>query len=203
VCRTRSRPTSAFRRSCWPSAVAPAASLSIDLPLEHIIDLILGVKAQTYSFEAANVRHEHEWRVWQKAKLSAGKMLMPGVVNHATDLVEHPALVADRILGYAAIVGRENVVAGTDCGPRRPGPCRPCVGQAADACRRRPPCVDVPLALVKHARGRHQLRLSRLFCSVAGYVAYSLPSRSWIRPARRWRCTTTPIWFGRSLGHAR
>jgi 5-methyltetrahydropteroyltriglutamate--homocysteine methyltransferase len=78
--------------------------------------LILGVKAQTYSFEAANVRHEHEWRVWQKAKLSAGKMLMPGVVNHATDLVEHPALVADRILGYAAIVGRENVVAGTDCG---------------------------------------------------------------------------------------
>jgi hypothetical protein len=73
----------------------------------------------------------------QKAKLSAGKMLMPGVVNHATDLVEHPALVADRILGYAAIVGRENVVAGTDCGPRRPGPCRPCVGQAADACRRR------------------------------------------------------------------
>ena len=74
------------------------------------------MKAQTYSFEAANVRHEHEWRVWQKAKLPAGKILMPGVVSHATNLVEHAALVADRILRYAKIVGRENVVAGTDCG---------------------------------------------------------------------------------------
>ena len=87
-----------------------------DLPLEHIIDLILEVKAQTYSFEAGNVRHEHEWRVWQQAKLPAGKMLMPGVVSHATNLVEHPRLVADRILRYTAIVGRENVIAGTDCG---------------------------------------------------------------------------------------
>jgi 5-methyltetrahydropteroyltriglutamate--homocysteine methyltransferase len=76
----------------------------------------LEVKAQTYSFEAANVRHEHEWRVWQNAKLPPGKMLMPGVVSHATNLVEHPQLVADRILRYAAIVGRENVIAGTDCG---------------------------------------------------------------------------------------
>ena len=74
------------------------------------------MKAQTYSFEAANVRHEHEWRVWQNAKLPPGKMLMPGVVSHATNLVEHPQLVADRILRYAAIVGRENVIAGTDCG---------------------------------------------------------------------------------------
>jgi len=73
-------------------------------------------KAQTYSFEAGNVRHEHEWRVWQQAKLPPGKMLMPGVVSHATNLVEHPQLVADRILRYAAIVGRENIVAGTDCG---------------------------------------------------------------------------------------
>jgi 5-methyltetrahydropteroyltriglutamate--homocysteine methyltransferase len=87
-----------------------------DLPLEHIIDLIPEVKAQTYSFEAANVRHEHEWQVWQNAKLPPGKMLMPGVVGHATNLVEHPQLVAERILRYAAIVGRENVVAGTDCG---------------------------------------------------------------------------------------
>jgi len=98
---------------CWGSWHGPHTH---DLPLEHIIDLILEVKAQTYSFEAANVRHEHEWRVWQKAKLPAGKMLMPGVVSHATNLVEHPALVADRILRYAKIVGRENVVAGTDCG---------------------------------------------------------------------------------------
>jgi 5-methyltetrahydropteroyltriglutamate--homocysteine methyltransferase len=74
------------------------------------------VKAQTYSFEAANVRHEHEWRMWQNAKLPPGKMLMPGVVSHATNLVEHPQLVADRILRYAAIVGREHVIASTDCG---------------------------------------------------------------------------------------
>jgi 5-methyltetrahydropteroyltriglutamate--homocysteine methyltransferase len=62
------------------------------------------------------VRHEHEWRVWQSAKLPPGKMLMPGVVSHATNLVEHPQLVADRILRFAAIVGRENVIASTDCG---------------------------------------------------------------------------------------
>jgi hypothetical protein len=98
---------------CWGSWHGPHTH---DLPLEHIIDLILEVKAQTYSFEAANVRHEHEWRVWQNAKLPPGKMLMPGVVSHATNLVEHPQLVADRILRYTAIVGRENVVAGTDCG---------------------------------------------------------------------------------------
>ena len=78
-----------------------------DLPLEHIIDLVLEVKAQTYSFEAANVRHEHEWQVWQNAKLPPGKMLMPGVVSHATNLVEHPQLVADRILRFAA--GRNQV----------------------------------------------------------------------------------------------
>ena len=74
------------------------------------------MKAHTYSFDAANVRHEHEWRVWQQAQLLVGKMLMPGVVSQATNLVEHPQLVADRILRYAAIVGRENIVAGTDCG---------------------------------------------------------------------------------------
>ena len=77
---------------------------------------IFEVKAHTYSFDAANVRHEHEWRVWQQAQLLVGKMLMPGVVSHATNLVEHPQLVADRILRYAAIVGRENIIAGTDCG---------------------------------------------------------------------------------------
>jgi 5-methyltetrahydropteroyltriglutamate--homocysteine methyltransferase len=98
---------------CWGSWHGPHTH---DLPLEHIVDLILEVKAQTYSFEAGNVRHEHEWRVWQAAKVPPGKMLMPGVVSHATNLVEHPQLVADRILRYAAIVGRENVIAGTDCG---------------------------------------------------------------------------------------
>jgi len=98
---------------CWGSWHGPHTH---DLPLEHIIDLILEVKAQTYSFEAANVRHEHEWRVWQDAKIPAGKTLMPGVVSHATNLVEHPRLVADRIQRYAGIAGRENVIAGTDCG---------------------------------------------------------------------------------------
>jgi 5-methyltetrahydropteroyltriglutamate--homocysteine methyltransferase len=97
---------------CWGSWHGPHTH---DLPLEHIIDLILEVKAQTYSFEAGN-GHEHEWRVWQAAKPPAGKMLMPGVVSHATNIVEHPQLVADRLLRYAAIVGRENVIAGTDCG---------------------------------------------------------------------------------------
>jgi 5-methyltetrahydropteroyltriglutamate--homocysteine methyltransferase len=98
---------------CWGSWHGPHTH---DLPLEHIIDLILMVKAQTYSFEAANVRHEHEWRVWEAARLPDGKILMPGVVSHATNLVEHPQLVADRILRFARIAGRENVVAGTDCG---------------------------------------------------------------------------------------
>jgi 5-methyltetrahydropteroyltriglutamate--homocysteine methyltransferase len=98
---------------CWGSWHGPHTH---DIPLEHIVDLVLQVKAQTYSFEAGNVRHEHEWRVWKDAKVPAGKILMPGVVSHATNLVEHPALVADRIEKYAAIVGRDNVVAGTDCG---------------------------------------------------------------------------------------
>jgi 5-methyltetrahydropteroyltriglutamate--homocysteine methyltransferase len=98
---------------CWGSWHGPHTH---DLPLQHIVDLVLQVKAGTYSFEAGNVRHEHEWRVWQEAKVPAGKMLMPGVVSHATNLVEHPQLVADRILRYASIVGRENVIAGTDCG---------------------------------------------------------------------------------------
>jgi 5-methyltetrahydropteroyltriglutamate--homocysteine methyltransferase len=68
------------------------------------------------SFEFANVRHEHEWRVWQDVKLKDGTTLMPGVVGHATDIIEHPQLVADRLVTFAKIVGRENVIAGTDCG---------------------------------------------------------------------------------------
>ena len=92
---------------CWGSWHGPHTH---DLPLEHIVDLVLAVKAQTYSFEAGNVRHEHEWRAWQAVKVP------PGKISHATNLVEHPQLVADRILRYTAIVGRENVIAGTDCG---------------------------------------------------------------------------------------
>jgi 5-methyltetrahydropteroyltriglutamate--homocysteine methyltransferase len=78
--------------------------------------LILKVRANTYSIEAANVRHEHEWRVWEEVKLPEGKVLVPGVVGHATDIVEHPRLIADRLIRYAKIVGRENVMGGTDCG---------------------------------------------------------------------------------------
>ena len=87
-----------------------------DAALEDIVDLILKVRAGAYSIEAANVRHEHEWRVWEKAKLPEGKILIPGVVTHHTITVEHPRLVADRIITFARLVGRENVIAGTDCG---------------------------------------------------------------------------------------
>ena len=87
-----------------------------DAPLEAIVDLVLRVNAGAYLIEAANVRHEHEWRVWEKVKLPAGKILMPGVVTHHTTTVEHPRLVADRIVRFAELVGRENVVASTDCG---------------------------------------------------------------------------------------
>jgi 5-methyltetrahydropteroyltriglutamate--homocysteine methyltransferase len=87
-----------------------------DAQLEDIVDLILKVRAGAYSIEAANVRHEHEWYVWQKVKLPAGKLLIPGIVTHHTTTVEHPRLVAERIVTFAKLVGRENVIAGTDCG---------------------------------------------------------------------------------------
>jgi 5-methyltetrahydropteroyltriglutamate--homocysteine methyltransferase len=87
-----------------------------DAPLEAIVGLILKVRAGAYSIEAANPRHEHEWRVWESAKLPEGKILIPGVVTHHTVTVEHPRVVADRIVRFARLVGRENVIAGTDCG---------------------------------------------------------------------------------------
>ena len=87
-----------------------------DLELKHIVDLILKIRAGGYSFEAANPRHEHEWHVWEGAKLPAGKSLIPGVISHSTVLVEHPELVAERIVRYAQVAGRESVIAGADCG---------------------------------------------------------------------------------------
>jgi 5-methyltetrahydropteroyltriglutamate--homocysteine methyltransferase len=87
-----------------------------DAPLENIIDLILSVNAGAYSIEAANPRHEHEWRVWDDKKLSNNRIIIPGVITHHTTTVEHPQTVADRIIRYAERVGRENVIAGTDCG---------------------------------------------------------------------------------------
>jgi 5-methyltetrahydropteroyltriglutamate--homocysteine methyltransferase len=87
-----------------------------DAPLEEIVELILQVRAGAYALEAANPRHEHEWRVWQTHKLPAGRVLIPGVITHHLTTVEHPRLVADRIVRLAKLVGRENVIAGTDCG---------------------------------------------------------------------------------------
>lgn len=87
-----------------------------DAPLEEILGFILSVRAGAYSIEAANPRHEHEWRVWETTKLPDGKILIPGVVTHHTMTVEHPRLVADRIVRFARLVGRESLIAGTDCG---------------------------------------------------------------------------------------
>jgi 5-methyltetrahydropteroyltriglutamate--homocysteine methyltransferase len=98
---------------CFGSWHVPHIS---DAPLEAIVDLIMRVKSGAYAIEAANPRHEHEWRVWEKVKLPEGRILIPGVVTHHTTTVEHPRLVADRIVRYAGLVGRENVIAGTDCG---------------------------------------------------------------------------------------
>ena len=98
---------------CWGSWHGPHTT---DIPLRDIADVMLKVKAQAYLIEAGNVRHEHEYKIWRDIKLPAGKILIPGVVSHATNVVEHPELVADRILAFANMVGRENVIAGTDCG---------------------------------------------------------------------------------------
>jgi 5-methyltetrahydropteroyltriglutamate--homocysteine methyltransferase len=87
-----------------------------DAPLDEIVGFILSVRAGAYSIEAANPRHEHEWRVWEGKKLPAGKILIPGVITHHTITVEHPRLIADRIIRFARLVGRENVIAGSDCG---------------------------------------------------------------------------------------
>ena len=87
-----------------------------DMELKHIVDIMLGVRAGAYSFEAANPRHEHEWHVWETVKLPEGRLLIPGVITHASNLVEHPEAVAQRIGRFAAVVGRENVIAGADCG---------------------------------------------------------------------------------------
>jgi 5-methyltetrahydropteroyltriglutamate--homocysteine methyltransferase len=98
---------------CWGSYHGPHKH---DIPLREIVDLVLRVRAQAYSIEASNPCHEHEWQVWQDTRLPDGKILIPGVVGHHSDFVEHPELVAERLVRYARLVGRENVMAGTDCG---------------------------------------------------------------------------------------
>ncbi len=98
---------------CWGSWHGPHA---YDLELKYIVDVMLKVNAQAYLVEGANARHEHEWELWRDVKLPDGKILIPGVITHSTDLIEHPGLVSQRIQRYASVVGKENVIAGADCG---------------------------------------------------------------------------------------
>ena len=98
---------------CWGSWPGPHVS---DVALKDIVDLILKVRAGAYVIESANPRHEHEWQVWKNVRLPDGKVLIPGVISHATNVVEHPELIAERITRFAGLLGRENVIAGTDCG---------------------------------------------------------------------------------------
>jgi 5-methyltetrahydropteroyltriglutamate--homocysteine methyltransferase len=98
---------------CWGSWPGPHVT---DVPLKDIVEIILKAKVGAFVIEGANPRHEHEWKVWKDAKLKDGQILVPGVISHATNVVEHPELVAERIVRLAKIVGRENVIAGTDCG---------------------------------------------------------------------------------------
>ncbi len=98
---------------CWGSMNQPHTQ---DAPLASIIPMMLKIHAQAYVIEAANPRHEHEWMVWKDHKLPDGKILIPGLISHQTNVVEHPELVAWRIKNYASVVGKENVIAGADCG---------------------------------------------------------------------------------------
>src|SRR5215467_3348659 len=98
---------------CWGSWHGPHVT---DIPMRDIVDVMLAINVRAYSFEAGNVRHEHEWKVLKDVKLPGDKLILPGVVSHATNVVEHPELVADRTLRFAKLVGRERVIASTDCG---------------------------------------------------------------------------------------
>jgi 5-methyltetrahydropteroyltriglutamate--homocysteine methyltransferase len=104
---------------CWGSYHGPHV---VDMELQHLVDLLFRINVSCYSIEAGNVRHEHEWQVFKEHRLPEGKSLMPGVVSHATDVVEHPELVAQRLMRFADVVGRERIVAGTDCGMMRVHP---------------------------------------------------------------------------------
>ena len=98
---------------CWGSTVAPHHT---DVEFKDIVDIILTARPQAVSFPGANPRHEHEWKIWRDVKLPVGKIIIPGVIDSTSNFVEHPELVADRIINYASVVGRENMIAGVDCG---------------------------------------------------------------------------------------
>jgi 5-methyltetrahydropteroyltriglutamate--homocysteine methyltransferase len=106
-------PEKVRHHTCYGINIGPRVH---DLELKHVVDIILKINAQAYSFEASNPRHEHEWQVWERTKLPDGKIVIPGVISHSTVLVEHPELVAQRLVRFANVVGRENVIAGSDCG---------------------------------------------------------------------------------------
>jgi 5-methyltetrahydropteroyltriglutamate--homocysteine methyltransferase len=99
--------------TCWGSQHGPHMA---DIELRHIVDLILNVRAECISLEAGNPRHDHDWKLWEEVKLPEGRSFMPGVISHVSNHIEHPELVAQRLVRYANIMGRENVIAGTDCG---------------------------------------------------------------------------------------
>jgi 5-methyltetrahydropteroyltriglutamate--homocysteine methyltransferase len=110
----RGLPTDRIRyHTCYSINIGPRVH---DMELKHLVDILLRIDAGAYSFEAANPRHEHEWRVWESVKLPEGKSLIPGVITHSSNIVEHPELIAERIGRFAQAVGRENVIAGADCG---------------------------------------------------------------------------------------
>ncbi|MBO0735899.1 MAG: cobalamin-independent methionine synthase II family protein [Alphaproteobacteria bacterium] len=98
---------------CWGSWHGPHTT---DIAMRDIVEVMLAINVRAYSFEAGNVRHEHEWKVWQDVKLPDDRLILPGIVSHATNVVEHPELVAERIMRFADLVGRERVIASTDCG---------------------------------------------------------------------------------------
>jgi len=110
----RDCPTELIRlHVCWGSGHGPHKH---DIPFKDIVDIVFNTRAENFSFEASNVRHEHEWDVFETFKIPDGASIMPGVIGHASDLIEHPELIARRLERYANLVGRENVIAGTDCG---------------------------------------------------------------------------------------
>jgi 5-methyltetrahydropteroyltriglutamate--homocysteine methyltransferase len=99
--------------TCYGINIGPRTS---DLELKHFVDLVMSVKAGAFSFEAANPRHEHEWKLWREAKLPDDAIIIPGVITHTSPLVEHPEVVSQRIIRYARTLGKERVIAGSDCG---------------------------------------------------------------------------------------
>lgn len=133
---------------CWGNYAGPYTH---DVPLADIVDLVLRVHAGAYSIEAANPRHAHQWRVWEHTRLPDGKILIPGVIDSTTNFVEHPEVVADRIEQFARVVGRENVIAGTDCG----------FGTSARRSAGEPPIVWAKLRALADGAGSASQRLWR------------------------------------------